>query len=150
MYDSPKRILEKTATLINNRGLHTGPQFAAPGPLRPRLDICAAIYVVSEGGPVPPEFYTDEAASLRLIACSADAMQAIRALSAALDSEPCTTEIAPGVDVPDYIEHVSNWAATAPTARTTPPSTSEVIGRILRAARACTTPADIPHQRTAA
>jgi hypothetical protein len=127
--------LQAMAFYADIHGIHTGDQFAADGSLGPVLDICAIAYMQTEGGKVPREFYTDEVASLRLIECSAGAMQAIRAISAALDSEPCVTEVAPGVDVTDYIEHVSNWAATAPIGQTAPPSTSEVTGRILRAAQ---------------
>ncbi|MGA4867518.1 hypothetical protein ACPB9J_33330 [Streptomyces lavendulocolor] len=145
-----KRTHEMVAIHIRCRGLHNGPQFATPGP-RPRLDICAAYYLVTEGGPVPPEFYTDETAAIRLIECSAPTMRALRELSAALDTEPPVTTIAPGVDVPDYIEHVSHWAATPALGDTRPPTESEVIGRILRVAK--TRPsalALIPHQRPAA
>lgn len=125
--------LQAMATFISRYGLHTGNQFAAPGPAAP-MDICAVAYIVTERCAPPPEFYTDEVASLNLIEASAPAMQAIRAISAALDSEPCETRIVPGHSVPDYIEHVSNWAATAPIGEHFPPSTAEVIGRVLRAA----------------
>lgn len=132
---STASILRGTAQLLATRGLHIGTQFAAPniGPLPGGLDICAAVCVAAEGM-VPDEFYADEVASLRLIECSAGAMQAIRAISAVLDTEPCETEIAPGHTVPDYIEHVSTWAMTPPVFETRPPCLSEVIGRILRAA----------------
>jgi hypothetical protein len=125
--------LQAMASFVSRYGLHTGEQFAAPGPAAP-LDVCAVAYIVAERCGPPAEFFNDEVASLRLIEASAGAMQAIRALSAALDSEPCETEIAPGVTVPDYIEHVSNWAATPPIGEKTPPTTTEVLGRILRAA----------------
>jgi hypothetical protein len=131
------RILKQAAYLIHLNGLHTGDQFAAPGP-RGALDICAAVYIAAEKK-TPPEFFTDEAASLRLIESSAKAMAAIRAISDALDNEPCETEIEPGTRVPDYIEHVSNWAATRAPFAPAPPTTSEVIGRILRAAQNLTT-----------
>ncbi|MFD5899082.1 hypothetical protein [Streptomyces sp. NPDC060366] len=123
--------LSRAAHLIDLLGLHTGDQFADSK--SDALDVCAAIYFAAEGG-FPPEFSTDEDASIRLIECSAPAMQAIRAISNALDSEPCVTEIVPGHEVPDHIEHVSNWAATAPIGHTAPPTASEVIGRILRTA----------------
>lgn len=129
-------VLRKMATVINTQGLHTGEQFAHHGPMD-KLDICALAYIVAEDCPPPAEFFTDEVASIRLIECSAGAMQAIKAISAVLDNEPCTTEIAPGHEVPDYIEHVSNWAMTPPIFCDRPPSLSEVIGRILRAADAC-------------
>jgi hypothetical protein len=102
-----------------------------------RLDICAVAYIVAEGCQPPPEFFTNEVASLRLIECSSRAMAAIRAISDALDTDVCETEIEPGTRVPDYIEHVSNWAATAsPVHPKRPPTVDEVIGRILRAAQA--------------
>jgi hypothetical protein len=131
---STYRVLRKMATVINTDGLHTGKQFAASNGYSDRFDICALAYIVAEDRPAPRDFFTDESASIRLIESSAGAMQAIRALSASLDSEPCETEIAPGMTVPDYIEHVSNWAATTPIGETTPPTTAEVLGRILRAA----------------
>ncbi len=129
--------LHVMAAYVNLHGLHTGDQFAQRSGWLTRLDISALAYVVAEDltpDRYPAEFFTDEVASIRLIECSAKAMAAIRAISDALDSEPCETEIAPGHSVPDYIEHVSNWAAVPGLFSTTPPSTSEVIGRILRAA----------------
>lgn len=127
-------ILHRAAKLIASEGLHTGNQFAGT---YTGLDICAAVYVSAESD-FPTEFFTDEVASIRLIESSAPAMAAIRAISDALDTDVCETEIAPGVTVPDYIEHVSNWAATPPVFATRPPSTAEVIGRILRAAQQAT------------
>lgn len=123
-------ILDRTAKLLHREGLHTGEQFAGKDGA---LDVCAAIYLAAEGR-IPPEFYTDEDASLLLIGCSAKAMLAIQAISAVLDTEPCVTVICPGHEVPDYIEHVSHWAATRAPLAETPPTVSEVIGRILRAA----------------
>ena len=125
--------LQAMAHFISRYGLHTGDQFAAPGPAAP-MDICAVAYIVAERCSPPPEFFTDEVASIRLIECSAGAMTSIRAISQALDTEPCETQIAPGHTVPDYIEHVSNWTATPPIGCTRPPSLDEVIGCILRAA----------------
>lgn len=131
--NSTRFVLRKMATVISTQGLHTGDQFAQHGPMD-KLDICAVAYTVAEQRPAPPEFFTDEVASLRLIECSAKAMAAIRAISNVLDTEPCETEIEPGTRVPDYIEHVSNWAATRAPFSSAPPTISEVIGRILRAA----------------
>ncbi|MCF0086643.1 MULTISPECIES: hypothetical protein [unclassified Streptomyces] len=122
------RILRKMATVINTQGLHRGEQFANHGPME-QLDICAIAYIVAEDRPAPAVFFTDECTSLALIESSQPAMAAIRAISEALDSGPCETN-----GQPDYIEHVSNWAATAPIGEHFPPRTSEVIGRILRAA----------------
>ncbi|WP_333757996.1 DUF6197 family protein [Streptomyces sp. ISBFB 2968] len=124
------------ARLIHLRGLHRGDQFAAVQ----RLDVCAAVYLATEGGPVPALFFTDECASLELIEASDRAMAAIRAISAALDTEPCETN-----GQPDYIEHVSNWAATPPIGATQPPTTSEVIGCILRAADTHAEQTTTPH-----
>lgn len=133
---STYRVLRKMATVINTDGLHAGDQFAATNGYSDRFDICALAFIVAEDRPAPMAFFTDEIASIRLIESSAPAMAAIRALSDALDSEVCETQIAPGVTVPDYIEHVSNWAATPPIGEITPPTTAEMIGRILRAADA--------------
>lgn len=130
MPETTAGILRTAAHLITRHGLHTGDQFATR---TGRLDISAAIYTAAEGT-TPAEFHTDEAASIRLIECSARAMQAIRAVSDALDTPPCVTTIAPGHDVPDHLEHVSNWAATPPVLTAQPPTTSEVIDRLLRTA----------------
>lgn len=134
---STRRILRKMATVINTDGLHTGEQFAQRG-VTDRFDICALAYLVAEDRPAPDVFFTDEAACLDLIEASQPAMAAIKALSEALDTEACVTD-----GLPDYIEHVSNWAATPGIGCTEPPTTSEVIGRILRAAN--TQPAGTRH-----
>ncbi|MFE6412622.1 hypothetical protein ACFVOR_37445 [Streptomyces sp. NPDC057837] len=131
MHDTA-HTLERTAYLLTMLGLHTGDQFAARD--SDALDVCAAVYMATEGT-CPPEFTTDEVASLAIIGASAPAMAAIRAISDVLDSAVCETEVEPGTWVPDYIEHVSNWAATAsPVEPKRPPTVDEVIGRILRAA----------------
>ena len=126
-------VLQKMATVISTQGLHTGSQFAVHGPMD-KLDICAAAFIVAEDRPAPPEFFTDEIVSIAVIEASPRAMAAIRTISDVLDSDVCETEVEPGLYVPDYIEHVSNWAATAPIGEKTPPTTAEVVGRILRAA----------------
>ncbi|WP_086560978.1 hypothetical protein [Streptomyces africanus] len=131
-------ILVETARIIGFRGLHTGTQFAANtgrrATLDAPLDICAAVYLATTGD-LPDVFFTDEVASLAIIGASSPAMAAIRAISEVLDSSVCETEMEPGTWVPDYIEHVSNWAATAcPVEPKRPPTVDEVIGRILRAA----------------
>lgn len=139
--------LRRAAGLLSVSGLHTGEQFIDQ--TSGALDVSAAIYWAAHSTEQPPvEFATDEVASLRLIECSAPAMQAIRTLSDSLDTGPCVTQIAPGYDVPDYIEHVSNWAATTPVFDTRPPSTSEVIGALLRAANAAAA-LIAPHQLAA-
>jgi hypothetical protein len=129
---STAQTLRAMATRAARDGIHTGEQFASHE--TGALDISGLAFVTAEDTEVPAEFYVDEDASIRLIECSAGAMLAIKAISSVLDTEPCATEIAPGHDVPDYIEHVSIWAMTPPVFETRPPSLSEVIGRILRAA----------------
>ena len=129
-------VLQRMAQVISLHGVHTGDQFAVRTHEN-RLtqhDICALAWVVAEGRIAPREFFTDEVASLAIIGASAPALAAIRAISDALDTDVCVTEIAPGATVPDYIEHVSNWAATPPVFAAQPPTTDEVIGCILRAA----------------
>lgn len=125
------RDLEAIAYLIHHGGLHTGNQFADG--ISMALDVCAAAYAIAEGD-IPDEFFTDETASIALIEASPRAMTAIKAISDALDSDPCETPDTDGLYQPDYIEHVSNWASTTPVGATKPPTVSEVIGRILRAA----------------
>lgn len=129
---STAQTLHAIAFYIDRYGLHTGDQFADSDQLF-RFDICALSYLLAEGSAWPPVFFTDEVASIALIESSEPAMAAIRAISAALGSDPCETD-----GHPDYIEHVSNWAATPPVGDTTPPTVSEVIGCILHAANTAT------------
>ncbi|MDX3532476.1 hypothetical protein P1P75_40315 [Streptomyces sp. ID05-39B] len=134
-------VLQQMASVISLHGVHTGDQFAIRTH-QDRLtqhDICALAWVVAEGRIAPREFFIDEVTSLAIIGASAPAMAAIRAISEALDTPTCETEIAPGLYAPDYIEHVSNWAATPPIFATDPPTVDEVIGRILRAHNTLTT-----------
>ena len=130
-------VLQRMAEVISLHGVHTGDQFAVRthNDRLTQHDICALAWVVAEGRIAPREFFTDEVTSLTIIGASAPAMAAIRAISDVLDSAVCETEVEPGTWVPDYIEHVSNWAATAsPVEPKRPPTVDEVIGRILRAA----------------
>ncbi|RSN39997.1 hypothetical protein DMH12_36190 [Streptomyces sp. WAC 04229] len=124
--------LHNMAKVIDLNGLHRGGNnFAQPG-LIPRLDISAIAYVIAEHltpDRYPAVFFTNDVASVALIESSDRAMTLIRAISAALDSEPCDTD-----GVPDYIEHISNWTATRAPFSSAPPTDSEVIGRIRRAA----------------
>ncbi|MFG2540605.1 hypothetical protein ACGFU4_35745 [Streptomyces sp. NPDC048511] len=138
--------LRRAAYILNSLGMHTGKQFAAAD--SDALDVAAAIYFAAENT-FPAEFATDETTSLAIIGASAPAVAAIRALSGSLITEPPYTEMAPGVEVPDYVEHVSHWAATAPTFSTKPPTLSEVIGALHRAAQTADL-ATVPAQRTAA
>ena len=123
------RVLRKMATVINTQGLHTGEQFAAHGPMD-RLDICAIAYVVAEDTPAPAVFFTDEGASRDLIESSENAMDAIRAISAAI----ANYEVPDPDGLPDVIDHVSQWTFTPPIGERTPPTISEVIGCLFRAA----------------
>lgn len=132
---SSAHILRLTAHLIVHRGLHTEDQFADRE--TGRLDICAAAYLAAERYTLPdqlqvPEvFFTDEGAARDLIESSQPAMAALRAISAAI-----TNYQVPDTDgAPDVIEHVSQWTFTNPIGCTQPPSTSEVIGCILRASQ---------------
>lgn len=138
---STAEILRTAAHHVDRAGLNTGTQFVDPDTRA--IDWVAAIYVAAEGT-CPNEFHTDEAASLAIISASAPAMTAIRALSASLDTEPPVTN-----GVPDYIDHVCNWAATTPVFGDRPPTTSEVIGALLRAAQTADTAPSIPQQRAA-
>ena len=125
------RTLRKMATFINTEGLHTGEQFAAAGPM-PRYDICAIAYMAAEDRPAPAVFFTDEGLSRDLIEASEPAMDAIRAISGSIFNY----RVPDTRGVPDFIEHVSQWVATSPIGEKTPPSISEVVGRIIRAAEA--------------
>jgi ornithine cyclodeaminase/alanine dehydrogenase-like protein (mu-crystallin family) len=140
---STAEILRRAADLIHRHGLHTGEQFMDHR--TGALDVAAAIFVVAESG-MSRQFIVDEAESLAIIGASAPAMAAIRTLSDSLPTQPSYTEIVAGHQVPEYIEHVSNWAATTPVWGTRPPTMSEVIGALLRAAQT----ADTPAQRLAA
>jgi hypothetical protein len=126
--------LQKMASVISTRGrIHTGDQFASHAAMDV-FDICAIAYLVAEDRPAPDVFFTDELASIALIEASPRAMAAIKAISDVLDSTVCETRQPDGTYTPDYIEHVSNWAATAsPVGPKRPPTLNEVIGRILRA-----------------
>lgn len=131
MSSSTGTILRTAAQLLHEFGLHTGEQFADND--TGRLDVCAAIYRAVTGS-TPNCFLTDEDMALLLIGSNPDVWDAIRMVSAVLPTPPCTTPIAPGYEVPDYVEHVSNWACTTPVFGDRPPTTAEVIGVLLRAA----------------
>lgn len=125
-------ILRYTARILAERGIHTGPQFAAPDG---SLDICAAIYLAAYGKQ-PAEFETDEDYSTTVIELSYEARQAIKALSASLPTEPPTVESAPGYEEPSHLEHVSRWASTGQFPDEQPPTLTEVINHLARAADA--------------
>ena len=143
---STARILRRATHILKHYKLHTGNQFATPD--YSAVDIAAAVFFAAELH-WPAEFTYDEAMSLEIIAASAPTMTAIRTLSDSLPTEPSYMEVVAGHEIPEYIEHVSNWAATTPVFGQHPPTTSEVIGALLRAART-TDLATVPAQRTAA
>lgn len=146
---STARTLRRMATVINTDGLHRGEQFAAHG-ATDRFDLSALAFIVAEDHPAPAEFFTDELAAMRLIECSAGAMQTIRALSDALPSMPPLETLPNGVKVPNYIDHVSNWASTTGIGQQKPPTETEVVGRLIRTAEALEQGLDhVPHQRAA-
>ncbi|MGW2844415.1 DUF6197 family protein [Streptomyces sp. NPDC001274] len=135
-------VLRLTADILNYFGLHTGPQFAtADG----RLDITAAVFRAATGK-TPNCFLTDEDTSLLQIRMCEPAMDAIRMLSAILPTQPPTN---PDTGLDDHIEHVTHWATTPTWPGQQPPTTSEVIGVILRAAQTADTLTDTPHQTAA-
>lgn len=123
------QTLQAMAAIIALDGLHTGEQMATLGPPI-TLDISALAYAVAEDQ-VPDAFFTDEATSLQLIEASPRAMAVLHAISAAIDNY----EVPDSAGRPDVIEHVSQWTFTTPIGCTRPPTTAEVIGCILRAAK---------------
>jgi hypothetical protein len=128
-------ILRYAARILTERGLHTSHQFAAPDG---SLDICAAIYIAAYGKE-PLEFATDEDFSAELIQLSYDAMDAIKALSASLPTEPPTIEVAPGYEEPSHLEHVSRWASDGQFPDEEPPTQAAVIEVLQRTADALDT-----------
>jgi hypothetical protein len=139
---STRLILETMAASIRDTGLHTGEQFASA--VTGRLDIAAHGFRAVTGK-TPGCFYTDEGLALLLIETCAPLMDALKAISAALDTEPCHID-----EAPQYVDHVANWARTPGIGEKQPPTTSEVIGRILRAIQTLDAGLDyVPHQRAA-
>ncbi|GHJ34266.1 hypothetical protein TPA0910_86990 [Streptomyces hygroscopicus subsp. sporocinereus] len=130
MPSSTGTVLRTTRDIVNYYGLWTGEQFATRDG---RLDLSAAIYRAVTGQ-TPNCFLNDEDMALLLIETNPVVMEAIRMVSAVLPTQPCTTEVDPGYEVPDYVEHVSNWASTASVFAQQPPTVSEVLGLLARAA----------------
>lgn len=121
-------VLRTMGQLLNFYGRHIGENFVGP---HGALDIAAAAYVAVTGE-VPAVFSTDEDASLELISGNEQAMDAIRMLSACLDTEPnCISE---DDRTPDHIQHICMWASQPAPREQQPPTVSEVIGRLERAA----------------
>lgn len=124
------------ARIIRERGLHAGPNFVGPDGA---VSISAAAFLAAHGWE-PDSFRTDEELAVTLIGCSASAMQAIKAISADLDTEPSVTPITDDHEVPDHIEHLERWASTPQFRDETPPTVDQVISRILRTNDALDTP----------
>lgn len=120
--------LQDMAAYIRDYGLHHGEQCAIHGP-HVTFSIDALAYVITEEK-VPDAFFTDPATSMQLIEASEPAMAALNAISAAITNY----KVPDTRGRPDVIEHVYQWTDTPPIGETTPPSLSEVIGCLLRAA----------------
>ncbi|MFC8008730.1 hypothetical protein [Streptomyces cinereoruber] len=138
--------LTAMADYVTAHGLHTGEQFI--GHDTGDIDISALAYITAERCTPPHTFFDDEAASLRLIENSAPTMQLLHAISTVLDTEPCTTLNDDGIETPDYIEHVSNWAATPAIGHTAPPTRAEIADRLRTAAANAARTTGVPAQRT--
>lgn len=120
--------LRTAALVLDDLGLHTGDHFASnEGP----LDISAAIFRAVTNR-TPNCFLSDDDQAILLIQTNEPAMEAIRALSASLPTEPPTD---PETGQDDHIEHLAWWASYAPDGLAVPTLT-EVIGRLVRTADA--------------
>lgn len=128
---STASTLRTAAELLDLLGLHTGNHFASTDG---HLDISAAIYRAVTGR-TPNCFLDNDDLARLLIETNEPAMDAIRALSAALPTEPPTD---PDTGADDHIEHLAGWATTAPIGHTAPPTELEVLGCILRTANSRT------------
>ncbi|MEV1040404.1 hypothetical protein AB0J01_27695 [Streptomyces sp. NPDC050204] len=127
MNHTPK-VLRDAADLINRQGLHSGDQFVGPDG---ELDLTAAIFK-AVALILPGSFRTNADTAIAHIKDSPGAMAAIRAVYDTL--EAAYPEVH---DEDDVIDTVSYWATEGnfgPDQQ--PPSTSEVIGRLLRVADA--------------
>lgn len=137
--------LRTSAHIVTYFGLWTGTQFASSDG---RLSITAAIYrAVTKA--TPNAFLDNEDAALALIGENPTVMNAVKFLSACLDTEPPVDKATRRYD---HIEHIERYAAEKPPHSTTPPTEAEVIGRILRAAQTADNLAglSIPRPHTAA
>ncbi|HEY5834939.1 hypothetical protein [Streptomyces sp.] len=126
------RTLRAAAYNLTYFGLWTGANFALDGG---GLSITAAIYRAVTGA-TPNAFLDDENTSLRLIHANTHVMDAVAFLSSCLDTQPPSDQ---ATALPDHIEHIERYAAEPPPGATQPPTASEVIGRILRAANTADT-----------
>ena len=128
-------LLRTAVQLLNHHGHHTGKHFVGPAG---QLDICAALFRAATGK-LPNCFHNDEDSSLLQIQACEPVMDAIHYLSATLPTQPPND---PDTGQDDLIEHVCSWAIGTPGRPA--PTTSEVIGRLLRTAQAADTLTDLP------
>lgn len=126
------RILRYTTRIISERGLRTRRNFVGP---TGDIALSAAIYLAAHGKELNV-FRFDEDLSIGFIQCSAPAMQAIRAISNALGTEPPVTEITARHEVPDHIEHIEHWTAHGTTFDKHAPTTARVMALLERTADA--------------
>ncbi|MFB7649381.1 hypothetical protein ACFC0S_16015 [Streptomyces sp. NPDC056084] len=125
MNDTPK-VLRDAAALINRHGLHTGDEFVGPDGA---LDVAAALYQAATLI-LPADFRTDAQSAIGHIKHSQRAMTAICAVYSTL---PAAWPEAHNDD--QVIDTVSHWAAVGDAGPDQqPPTTSEVLGRLLRLA----------------
>ncbi|MEU3399409.1 DUF6197 family protein [Streptomyces filamentosus] len=125
------QVLRDAASLINEHGLYTGEQFVGPDG---SYDLVAAIYQAG-ARILPGAFRTDAAAAIAFIKGCKRAMDAIRAFYTTLQAAYPEAH-----DDDEVIDTVSVWAEKGdwgPDQQ--PPTTSEIIGRLLRAAEALET-----------
>ncbi|MFC7794573.1 hypothetical protein [Streptomyces cinereoruber] len=139
--------LNAMALYVTQYGLHTGTHLVDQD--NDLLDIAALAYTTAETCDPPAVFFTDEAASLRLIENSPATMQVLHAISTVLDTEPCTTQNDDGIETLDYIEHVFNWTATPAIGHREPPTRDEIADRLRTAAANAARTTGVPAQRTA-
>ncbi|MEU9998059.1 hypothetical protein [Streptomyces sp. NPDC050848] len=141
------RILRAAAHAATYHGLQTGAHFAdSTG----RLDMVAAIYVGATGK-TPHSFTNDNHTACLLIETNEPVMAAIRAVSAVLPTD-IPTDAETGLYC--HIEHLAYWQEDRQHTTGQPPTHTEVVGVLLRAAAdndSVETPSPlIPAQRTAA
>ncbi|MCZ0983883.1 hypothetical protein O1L60_44780 [Streptomyces diastatochromogenes] len=127
MNHTPK-VLRDAADLINHQGLHTGDEFVGPDG---SLDLVTALYQAATLI-LPEAFRTDADTAITYVKGSQRAMAAIRAVYDTLAAAYPEVH-----DDGDVIDTVSHWAAVGDFGPgQQPPTTSEVIGRLLRTADA--------------
>ncbi|MFC9736138.1 hypothetical protein ACFWG5_34265 [Streptomyces hydrogenans] len=130
------RTLRAAAHAANYHGLQSGPRFIDTDG---RLDLVAAIYLGATGRTPhalgtsndPTNPFNDLARLL--IETNEDVMNAIRAVSIAIGTEPPTDS---ETGEPCLIEHLWYWQIDRRMDTGTPPTAAETVGLLLRAANA--------------